>query len=49
MEDFINFDAGNEVSVPKDEMQEIMNYRSALYYALDKMSTMSDTSEKWYT
>lgn len=46
IEDFINYDAGNEVSVPKDEMQEVMNYRSALYYALDKMSTMSDTSEE---
>lgn len=26
--DFINYDAGNEVSIPKDEMQEVMNYRS---------------------
>lgn len=31
--DFINYDAGNEVSIPKDEMQEVMNYRSALFYA----------------
>ena len=46
IEDFINYDAGNEVSVPRDEMQEIMNYRSALFYALDKMSTMSDNSEE---
>lgn len=42
--DFINYDAGNEVSIPKDEMQEVMNYRSALFYALDKMSTISDNS-----
>ena len=42
IEDFINYDAGNEVSISKDEMQEIMNYRSALFYALDKMSPLSD-------
>lgn len=46
IEDFINYDAGNTVSVSKDEMQEIMNYRSALFYALEKMSTMSDDSEE---
>lgn len=46
IEDFINYDAGNEVSVPKDEMQEVMNYRSALFYALEKMSTISDMSEE---
>ena len=45
IEDFINYDAGNEVPVSKDEMQEIMNYRNALFYALDKMSTISDDSE----
>ena len=46
IEDFINYDAGNEVSVSKDEMQEVMNYRSALYFALGKMSTISDDSEE---
>jgi len=46
IEDFINYDAGNEVSVSKDEMQEIMNYRSALFYALEKMAPMSDDSEE---
>lgn len=46
IEDFINYDAGNEVSVSKDEMQEVMNYRSALFYALEKMSTISDDSEE---
>lgn len=46
IEDFINYDAGNEVLIPKDEMQEVMNYRSALFYALDKMSTISDDSEE---
>ena len=33
IEDFINYDAGNEVSIPKEEMQEVMNYRPALFYA----------------
>jgi Fic family protein len=46
IEDFINYDAGNEVPISKDEMQEIMNYRSALFYALDEMSTISDNSEE---
>lgn len=46
IEDFVNYDAGNEVSVSKDEMQEIMNYRSALFYAIEKMSTISDDSEE---
>ena len=46
IDDFINYDAGNEVSVSKDEMQEVMNYRSALYFALGKMSTISDDSEE---
>ena len=46
IEDFINYDAGNNVSISKDEMQEIMNYRSALFFALDKMSTISDSSEE---
>ena len=46
IEDFINYDAGNEVSVSKDEMQEVMNYRSAQYFALGKMSTISDDSEE---
>ena len=46
IEDFINYDAGNEVPVSKDEMQEVMNYRNALFYALEKMSTISDESEE---
>ena len=46
IEDFINYDAGNQVSVSKDEMKEVMNYRSALFYALQKMSTMYDDSEE---
>lgn len=45
IEDFINFDAGNKVSIPKDEMKEVMNYRSSLYYAIDRISTFSDDSD----
>lgn len=46
IEDFVNYDAGNEVAVSKDEMQEVINYRSALYYALDNLARMSDDSEE---
>lgn len=46
IEDFINYEAGNEVNVSKDEIQEVINYRSALYYAIDRMSTISDSSEE---
>ncbi len=45
IEDFINFDAGNKVSIPKDEMKEVMNYRSSLYYAIDRMATFSGDSD----
>ena len=45
IEDVINFEAGNKTEIKKDEMQEILNYREALYFALDKMSTINDDSE----
>lgn len=45
IDDFINFDAGNDVAIDKDEMQEIINYRSSLYYAISEMSTISDTTD----
>ncbi|MBS4900221.1 MAG: Fic family protein [Clostridiales bacterium] len=44
LDDFINFDAGNNVKIEKDEMHEIFNYRKALYYAMDKMSDIKDTN-----
>ena len=46
MEDFINYDAGDKVDIPSDEMNEVMNYRKALFYALDNMSTINDDSEE---
>lgn len=45
IEDYINYDAGNDVAIPKDEMQEIMNYRTALFYALDEMETINGSSD----
>lgn len=46
LEDFINFDAGNSVPIEKDEMHEVMNYRKALFFAVDQMSTINDDSEE---
>ena len=37
IEDFINYDAGNEVSVSKDEMQEIMNYMTELSWCIQHL------------
>ena len=45
IEDVINYEAGNETDIQKDEMQEILNYREALYFALNEMSTINDTTE----
>ena len=44
IEDFYNYEAGNKVDIEKDEMTEIGNYRKALYYAIDSISTVNDTS-----
>lgn len=46
IEDFLNYDAGNNGSIEKDELHEISNYRSALFLALEQMSTVNDESEK---
>ena len=46
MEDFINYDAGDKVDISSDEMKEVMNYRKALYYALDNMATKDDNLEE---
>lgn len=42
LEDFLNFEAGNETSIEPDEMAEIANYRAALSYALENLSTVSN-------
>lgn len=46
IEDVINFEAGNETDIKQDDMQEILNYREALYYSLEKMATINDDSEE---
>lgn len=44
LEDFLNYEAGNKTPIEVDEMMEIANYRKALYFALDKMGTISDNN-----
>lgn len=46
IDDFLNYDAGNDVPIAKDEMHEVANYREALFIALKKMSTINDNSDK---
>lgn len=41
IEDYYNYQAGNRVDIEKDEMTEIGNYRKALYYAIDTISTVN--------
>lgn len=43
LEDFLNYEAGNETNIEVDEMMEIANYRKALYFALEKIGTINDT------
>ncbi|PTE69414.1 Fic family protein [Staphylococcus devriesei] len=42
LEDLMNYEAGNSVEIERDEMQEIINYRKSLFYALDKIGTIND-------
>ena len=44
-EDLLNHDAGNPVDIEKDELDEIINYRSALFYALKNIGTISDETK----
>lgn len=37
LEDVLNYEAGNKVEIEQDEIQEIINYRQSLYYALDNL------------
>lgn len=45
LEDLLNFQAGNKVDVETDEIKEIFNYREALFYALNRISTISNTED----
>ena len=42
LEDILNHEAGNQTSIKDDEIKEILNYRNALFYAIDNISLMSD-------
>ncbi len=45
IEDYYNYQAGNKVDIEKDEMNEIINYRTALFYAIDNISTINNNED----
>ena len=45
LEDLLNYQAGNKVDVEADELKEIFNYRESLFYALNRISTVSKSDE----
>ena len=45
LEDLLNYQAGNKVDVEADGLKEIFNYREALFYALNKISTISKSED----
>lgn len=46
LEDIFNHEAGNGTGIEEDELQEIQNYRRALFFALDNISLMQDLPEE---
>ncbi len=46
LEDLLNFDANVATKIDKDEMQEIANYRKALFYAMDRLSVFGVEDNK---
>ena len=42
IEDILNYDAGAKVEIEEDEMKEVINYRRALFFAIDKMGRFED-------
>jgi len=46
LEDLLNYEAGNNVGIERDELHEIINYRKALFYALENISTINGDSQK---
>lgn len=42
LEDVLNFEAGMSIEIETDEINEIINYREALFYALKNISTIND-------
>lgn len=45
LEDVLNHEAGNRIKIKDDEINEILNYRKALFYALDNISQFNDLSK----
>ena len=44
LEDILNHEAGNETGIQEDELWEIINYRNALFYALDNITPRDQLS-----
>lgn len=45
LEDVLNFEAGNKVEIESDEIQEIINYRKSLFYAIEEIGTINSTEK----
>ncbi|WP_301883292.1 Fic family protein [Dialister invisus] len=45
LEDILNHEAGNDTDIQEDELREILNYRSALIYALNNITPLGKLSE----
>lgn len=45
LSDILDYDAGVKVSIEEDEMEEVTNYRKALFYSLEKMSIINNNKE----
>ncbi|HGA0003847.1 TPA: Fic family protein [Streptococcus agalactiae] len=46
LKDLLNYEAGNKVDIERDELHEIINYRKALFYALENISTINNIDSK---
>lgn len=46
LEDWLNYEAGNEVRAETDDILEIRNYRTALFQGLRRMGTFSSEDQK---
>ena len=46
LEDLLKFDANNDSNIYGDELREVSNYRQALFYALNNMSTINSSDNK---
>ena len=46
LEDILNHEAGNQTQIAEDEIKEILNYRRAIFYAVDNISPISELSNQ---